>query len=172
VAALIGPPNLIGGGVHARIGKYLGVGFDYQALPKVNFNPVAASTSLVSGNARVYPFGGAFFVSAGIGYQSIKGEVSEGNISVSAESGFPAAMASIGVMGKSGFVLGADLGFLFPLSPMRIRVHENIGDLAQNGVPQADIDKARADAESSVNKVLKAVPVLFQLNLLRLGYMF
>ena len=172
VAALIGPPNLIGGGVHARIGRYLGVGVDYQVLPKVNFNPLAATTSLFSANARVYPFGGAFFVSAGIGYQAIKGEVREGDISVRAETGFPAAMASIGFMGHNGFVLGADLGLLFPLSPMRIRVRENIAALAQNGVPQADIDEARADAESRVNKVLSAVPVLVQLNLLRLGYMF
>jgi hypothetical protein len=81
-------------------------------------------------------------------------------------------MASIGFMGHDGFVLGADLGLLFPLSPMRIHVHENIAALAQNGVPQADIDEARADAESRVNKVLTAVPVLVQLNLLRLGYMF
>jgi hypothetical protein len=172
VASLIGPPNLIGGGVHARIGNYFGLGFDYQAMPKLNFNPISVQTSLISANARLYPFGGSFFLGGGIGYQSIKGDIREGDISINAQTGFPAAMASLGFMGHDGFVLGADLGLLFPLGGMRVTLRENAAALTQNGISQADIDQARDDAENSVNKALRALPMLVQVNLLRLGYMF
>lgn len=171
VVALLGPPNLIGGGLHARIGRYLGIGVDYQALPTLNFNPISLGTSLVSGNVRVYPFGGAFFLSGGMGYQTLKGQIRDGDISVGARAGFPAAMASIGFMGHDGFVLGADLGFLFPLGAMHARVQDN-SSLAQSAVPQADVDAARAKVESRVNQVLGAVPLLLQVNLLRVGYLF
>jgi hypothetical protein len=172
VVSLLGPPNLIGGGVHARIGRYFGVGFDYQALPKMTFSPISIGTSLVSANARVYPFGGAFFVSGGFGYQSIRGDIQQGDIAIHASTGFPAAVASLGFMGHDGFVLGADLGLLFPLSPMRLKLTDNAAALAQNGISQDDIDEARTKAQDRANKVLDAVPLLVQVNLIRLGYMF
>jgi hypothetical protein len=173
VVSLLGPPNLIGGGLHARIGRYLGVGVDYQVLPTLNFNPVSLGSSLFSANARVYPFGGAFFLGGGIGYQSIRGQFRQDDIGVQAHVGFPAAMASIGFMGHDGFVLGADLGMLFPLTTMHASVTQAPGtNLAAMGVAQADIDAARSKAESQVNKTLGSLPFLLQVNLIRLGYMF
>ncbi|MET0390930.1 MAG: hypothetical protein ABW321_33460 [Polyangiales bacterium] len=172
VVALLGPPNLMGGGLHARIGRYLGIGVDYQVLPRMTFNPISVQTSLVSANARVYPFGGAFFLSGGIGYQSMQGEIREGNISVGARSGFPAAMASLGFMGRNGFVLGADLGAMFPLQSMRATLNADAAVLTQSGISQSDIDAARNKAEREVNNALGNVPVLFQVNLLRVGYLF
>jgi hypothetical protein len=172
VVSLLGPPNLIGGGLHVRIGHYLGVGVDYQALPTLNFSPVSIGTSLVSGNARVYPFGGAFFLGGGIGYQTIRAGLHEGDISVSARTGFPAAMASIGFMGHDGFVLGMDLGLMFPLGSPRVSIQANTGKISQAGISQADVDEAKGKAETQVNKVLGQMPLLVQVNLLRLGYMF
>lgn len=172
VLSLLGPPNLLGGGLHARIGRYLGIGIDYQVLPTLNLNPVSFGASLLSANARVYPFGGAFFLSGGIGYQSFRGEFRDSGITVSARTSFPAAMASVGFMGKSGFVLGADLGLMFPLTTLRASVQDETGALSQSAIPQADIDAAREQAQSSVNKSLKALPLLVQVNLLRVGYMF
>jgi hypothetical protein len=172
VLSLLGPPNLLGGGVHARFGRYLGLGVDYQVLPTLNLNPISLGASLVSANARVYPFGGAFFLSGGIGYQSFHGQIRDGDITVSAKTSFPAAMASIGFMGRSGFILGADLGLLFPLGALRARIQDDNGALAQSGIPQADIDAARGDAESMANKALNKLPLLVQVNLLRVGYMF
>lgn len=171
VVALLGPPNLIGGGLHARVGRYLGVGVDYQALPTMNFNPISLGTSLVSGNVRVYPFGGSFFLSGGMGYQTLKGQIRSGDITVGARAGFPAAMASIGFMGHDGFVLGADLGLLFPIGGIHARVNDNAA-LSQSAVPQSDVDAARAKVESNVNQVLDKLPLLFQVNLLRVGYLF
>jgi hypothetical protein len=172
VLSLFGPPNLVGGGVHARIGRYLGIGVDYQLLPTLNLNPVSLGASLVSANARVYPFGGAFFLSGGVGYQAFRGQIRDGDVTISAKTSFPAVMASLGFMGRSGFVLGADLGLMFPLGTLRATIQDDNGALAQSGIPQADIDAARADAESLANKALNKLPLLVQVNLLRVGYMF
>lgn len=172
VVSLLGPPNLLGGGVHARIGRYLGVGVDYQVLPTLNLNPVSFGASLLSANARVYPFGGAFFLSGGIGYQSFRGQIRDGSIALSAKTSFPALIASVGFMGRSGFVLGADLGLMFPLSTLRASIQDDTGALAQSAIPQSDIDAAREKAQNSVNNALNALPLLVQVNLLRVGYMF
>jgi hypothetical protein len=173
VVALLGPPNLIGGGVHLRFGRYLGAGVDYQMLPTLNFNPVQVGASLVSANARVYPFGGAFFLGGGFGYQSVRGQVHDGDILVAAKAGIPAAMASIGFMGHDGFILGADLGLMFPLGSDHVTVQNMSARFAQNsGVNQDDIDSAMNKAQSQVNKVVNALPVLLQVNLLRVGYLF
>ena len=75
-------------------------------------------------------------------------------------------------MGRSGFILGADLGLLFPLGTLRARIQDDNGALAQSGIPQADIDAARSDAETLANKTLNKLPLLVQVNLLRVGYMF
>lgn len=172
VLSLFGPPNLLGGGVHARFGHYLGVGVDYQVLPTLNLNPISLGASLVSANARVYPFGGAFFLSGGVGYQSFRGQIRDGDVTISAKTSFPALMASLGFMGRSGFILGADLGLMFPLGTLRAQIQDDNGTLSQSGIPQADIDAARADAESLANKALNKLPLLVQVNLLRVGYMF
>jgi hypothetical protein len=172
VLSLFGPPNLVGGGVHARFGQYLGVGVDYQVLPTLNFNPISVGASLVSANARVYPFGGAFFLSGGVGYQSFRGQIRDGDITISARTSFPALMASLGFMGRSGFILGADLGLMFPLGTLRAKVQDDNSALAESGIPQGDIDAARTEAESMANKALNKLPLLVQVNLLRVGYMF
>jgi hypothetical protein len=107
-----------------------------------------------------------------VGYQSYRGQIHDGAITISAKTSFPALMANIGFMGKSGFVLGADVGLLFPLSTLRASVQDDTGALAQSAIPQSDIETARAKAENSVNKALGSLPLLVQVNLLRVGYMF
>ena len=68
--------------------------------------------------------------------------------SISAKTSFPALMASLGFMGRSGFILGADLGLLFPLGSLRMRMADDTGTLSQSGISQADMDAARTKAEA------------------------
>jgi hypothetical protein len=174
VLSLIGPPNLFGGGLHFRLGNYFGAGVDYQLTPSISFDPVKVSSSLFSINARVYPFAGAFFLGGGFGYQSIRGALANSDVTVAANASFPAAMASIGFMGKDGFVMGMDLGVMFPLGSSSVQitnmqVHRDFQGMA---IPQSEIDDARGEVQSQLKKVVDAMPVFFQLNLLRLGYLF
>jgi tetratricopeptide (TPR) repeat protein len=170
VVSLLGPPNLIGGGLHMRFGRYLGAGLDYQALPDVSISPVTVGGSLFSAGARVYPFGGSFFLGGGLAYQSIHAQFHDSDIGVAARTGFSAATANIGFMGHYGFVLGADIGLLFPLGSNRVSVRDVGG--AAGGVSQAQIDETKAQAQNRFEKLLNVMPVFLQVNLIRLGYMF
>jgi hypothetical protein len=174
VLSLIGPPNLFGGGLHFRLGEYFGAGVDYQVTPSISFDPVSVSSSLFSVNARVYPFANAFFLGGGFGYQSIRGELANSDVTVAANAGFPAAMTSIGFFGKDGFVMGMDLAVMFPLGSSNVQITDMTVHRDINGmmIPQSEIDSARADVQSQLTKVVDALPVFFQLNLLRIGYMF
>ena len=172
VLALLGPPNLVGGGLHLRFGRYLGAGVDYQFLPTINVNPISVGTSLVSANARVYPFGGAFFLGGGFAYQTINATLRDGDIAAAAKVSFPAATANIGFMGHDGFILGADIGLMFPLSSTHVSVRDMSGKLAQAGATQEQIDSTKQQAEQKVSAVMNALPVFLQVNLIRVGYMF
>jgi hypothetical protein len=174
VLSLIGPPNLFGGGLHFRLGEYFGAGIDYQVTPSISFDPVSVSSSLFSINARVYPFTNAFFVGGGFGYQSIHGQLANADVTVGANASFPAAMASIGFMGRDGFVMGMDLGVMFPLGSSSVQI-TNMAvhrDFQGQMIPQSEIDDARAEVQTQLKKVVDALPVFFQLNLLRIGYLF
>jgi hypothetical protein len=170
--ALFGPPNLVGGGLHLRFGRYLGAGVDYQFLPNINVNPISVNASLMSVNARVYPFGGAFFLGGGFAYQSINAVLRDGDVAVGAKAAFPAATANIGFMGRDGFILGADLGLMFPLSSTHVSVRDMSGKLAQSGVSQEQIDSTKQQAQDRVSKLMDALPVFVQVNLIRVGYLF
>ena len=173
VLALLGPPNLVGAGVHMRLGKYIGAGFDFQALPTVKVSPISVGASLVSANARVYPFGGAFFVGAGIGYQILSGAMRDGTLAVGARTSFPAASLNLGFMGHDGFVLGADIGVLLPLGAHRIAVRDMTGGkFADDAAAQAELDTTMSDAQDRLTRLLDSMPVLMQVNLVRVGYLF
>jgi hypothetical protein len=174
VLSLIGPPNLFGGGLHFRLGEYFGAGVDYQMTPSISFDPISVSSSLFSINARIYPFTNAFFLGGGFGYQSIHGQLSNSDVTVGANASFPAAMASIGFMGRDGFVMGMDLGVMFPLGSSHVQITnmEVHRDFQGQTIPQSEIDDARGEVQTQLKKVVDAMPVFFQLNLLRIGYLF
>jgi hypothetical protein len=174
VLALIGPPNLIGGGVHFRMGDYFGAGVDYQMTPGIAVKPVSMSSSLFSVNARVYPFANSFFLGGGFGYQSVRGQLATQDVTVAANASFPAMMASLGFIGHEGFVMGMDLAVLIPLGSSKVEVEDMQVHQGVNGmpIPQATIDDAKAEVHSKVSKIVDALPLFAQVNLLRIGYMF
>jgi hypothetical protein len=126
----------------------------------------------MSVNARVYPFGGAFFLGGGFAYQSINATLRDGDVAVGAKVAFPAATANIGFMGHDGFILGADIGLMFPLGSTSVSVRDMSGKLAQSGVSQEQIDSTKRQAQDRVTQLMDALPVFLQVNLIRVGYMF
>jgi hypothetical protein len=69
-------------------------------------------------------------------------------------------------MGGRGFIMGIDLALEIPLGSRDVDYHDDI-QFADDEVGEArDKIKRRAKA------VVKALPILFQVNLLRIGYLF
>jgi hypothetical protein len=127
----------------------------------------------LSANARVYPFGGAFFLGGGFGYQTIKGQMRDGDTTLGAKAGFPAATANIGFMGHDGFVLGADIGLLFPLGTSHVSV-QDVSDtkFAPGSASETQLNSTMSQAQNRLSHLLDVMPVFMQVNLLRVGYLF
>ncbi len=168
----LGLPNVIGGGLQLRFGKYFGAGFDVQVLPSITLRAATARASLFTIDGRIYPFGGSFFLAGGFAFQAINGSVDNGQIAAQAHVGLPSFFAGIGFMGHDGLVLGVDLGVLVPLSGKTVSTTFTTDPAALQGVPPATVDRVKRDAEHGVKKILDLLPVFAQLNLVRIGYLF
>jgi hypothetical protein len=165
--------NVFGVGAHARM-DYWGVGIDYQFIG-LGYRGVDGQLGLLTVEGRVYPFANAFYFSAGFAWQSVGLETV---VHVPAMNGLPAFdtrvegsvnlplfKLGIGFMGRSGFVLGIDLGFGIKLAGMEVDVQTNLPRIPE--VVQAEAE-FRAAAESWV----EWLPFAAQFNILRLGYLF
>jgi hypothetical protein len=169
----LGAINPLGLGLHARYGEHLGFGIDYQFIPSLSFGQASAGWGMVAGEGRWYPFGGAFFLSGGLSYQYFSASASAGagasRIDVSGSVGIPSLKLGLGLMGHDGFVMGIDLGFQIPLGGTNVDFDAATGggssDMAMVASMRKDIAKA-ADAGVGL------IPVIPQLNLLRIGYLF
>ena len=162
--------NVIGIGVHARYEEYLGFGLDYQFSP-IDTNGLDVSLSLLTLNGRFYPFAGSFFLTGGFAWQWASFDASlvtpTGNASVSGDISVPAIMLGLGFMGHDGFVLGIDLALGIPLG-------DSDADISAKGPGAGDAatQKKINAINDAANILVNLLPVTFQLNLLRIGYLF
>jgi hypothetical protein len=161
-----GLPNLIGFGVQVHTGDWLSFGLDYQFLPSFDIDGVDSGASLFSIDARLHPFAGTFFLGTGLGFQhadfdmgTVKGAIDSTMIKL-----------ALGWIGRDGFVIGTDLAAGIPLNGIDV---EYSYSTPSTGNPV--IDAANQMAEDQIQNaadVLAGLPFLFQVNLIRIGYLF
>jgi hypothetical protein len=166
----LGLINPLGIGAHARYQENWGFGLDYQFIPSLTFGDASAGWSLFTLEGRWYPWGNAFWLGAGFGYQSFnaEAEASGGGSTVRVEGtvGVPALKLGLGFMGRDGFVMGIDLGFNLPLGGT---------DVEFSGSGLSDdpmVAQLRSDIADAADKGIGLIPFIPQLNLLRIGYLF
>jgi hypothetical protein len=176
----LGLPNLVGIGVHARISPYVGAGFDYQYLPTFGIESVPVNASAITLEGRVYPLGDAFFIAGGFAYQSVTAEGRRAAVSPedgrevilsgSGELGLPLLKLGVGWLGDRGPVLGIDLAIEIPLGSRKldIRTRGNEG----SEVFDEEVTLLREEIQEQADNVLDFIPLVIQLNFLRLGYIF
>jgi hypothetical protein len=154
--------NVIGLGVHVRYGEMWGFGVDYQFFP-ISVKDVDAMLWLLTVDGRIYPFGGAFFGSLGFSYQaaSLDTPVIDGDI------GVPQIKFGLGLMGHDGFVMGIDLAFGIPLGDS----DADIGAAAPGADPMEVMTQTK-NINDAADIMVNALPLTFQLNLIRIGYLF
>lgn len=170
----LGAVDPIGMGAHLRYGRYFGFGIDYQFLPtRVDLGAASSTWSLFTVEGRVYPFGNAFFVSGGFGYQRFSARTHQmtpiGDVALSGSLAVPALKLGIGFMGHDGFVLGADIGFNFSLGNSDVEFGTPTG-------PGANYQSGSLALQQEVNDIAdqaqSTFPVIPQVNLIRMGYLF
>jgi hypothetical protein len=173
----LGLINPLGFGAHARYAENWGFGLDYQFVPSLNFGDASAGWSLFTVEGRWYPFGGAFFLGAGFGYQSFSADGSSSaagmTASVEGSVGLPAFKLGLGFMGRSGFIMGIDLGFLLPLGSTDVEFDVHTSGSGVGG-PELDamVESTKGDIQDGADAAISLIPFIPQLNLLRIGYLF
>lgn len=170
MATLFSTLGTFGIGARANFGDFVGASLDYQALPTINFSKFSIGTGVFSATARVYPFRGKLFVGAGFGYLHYFLRL-RSDIDAEARVGVPVGLINVGFSGRNGFVFGMDAALVIPLKKMRATVTAKPGENAPD-LPQDKLDEQREDVTEDINKVLGKIPILLQLNLVRIGYIF
>lgn len=175
MATVLSTLPFFGLGVRANIGDYFGASIDYQFMPTLSVSKISFGSGMFSATARVYPLKGKFFVGGGFGYMHHFVRVRSDEINAEAKIGAPIALINIGMTGRTGFVFGMDAALVIPLSKMRATTTATPGERAED-LPQEELqdrlDEERAEVTEDINRVLGKIPVVVQLNLVRIGYIF
>jgi hypothetical protein len=166
-----GALNVFGIGFQARM-QYWGFAFDYQFIG-LGYRGVDGNLSLITIDGRVYPFGKAFFFSAGVAWQNIALNTIVHasymgvplDVDAKGKVNIPLLKFGLGVGGRAGLVFGIDLGVGFRLASADVKL---VTDLPQ--IPE--VIAAEARFRRAANKWVEWFPFTVQLNLLRLSYLF
>jgi hypothetical protein len=142
----------------------------------MTISDTSANWSLFTIDGRWYPGGGSFFLSLGFGYQSfassMRMETPSGKVGLKGTIGMPALKFGLGVMGTDGLVLGIDLALYIPLGGTDVDFDKPTGVESLDDDTVAAIADMRKQIKDAADKVVKVIPVVPQLNLFRIGYLF
>lgn len=164
----LGLINPLGIGLHTRYTKLFGFNLDYQFMPSLSIGGASAGFSMLSLDARIHPFKSGFFLALGFGLQNFSAEASSAGATVKGSANIPGLKLGLGFAGHHGFVVGIDLGLLVPLGSKSLDITTS-GLAAGNAGEVANLTN---DVKDAGDKVLDAIPLIPQLNLLRIGYLF
>ena len=84
----------------------------------------------------------------------------------------PAFKLGLGFMGREGFVMGIDLGLHIPLGSTDVEFDMPTGCEDLGATTVAAVMDMQDQINDAADKVVKVIPVVPQLNLLRIGYLF
>lgn len=145
ISLLALPSPSLGGEV--KVLRYVGVSFDYGFLPKITVDGATVKYDMWNVAARIYPFGGAFFVGAVYGHYGVDGssEAGKGSGTVHVASNFIGPQIGLRMVQPSGFFTGVDVAWAFPISytsetsadasGRTLEIKQNADKYLQHGVP-------------------------------------
>lgn len=166
-----GLPNAAGVGISLRMGDYLGIGLDTQILPKIKVDSAEVSAKLFTASIHLHPLKNALFASLGLGLQQVEASLDHPAASVQADWNIPVLSLGFGLISRSGFTLGTDLAIFVELqnSDLKLETVDLGPDLVLEPALQ---ERLESEANAAVDSVRSVLPVMFQLNVLRVGYQF
>ena len=157
IGALVGGglPEILSLGGQIKLTRYFGAGINIGLIPTVKisyYGDAKISYQEYDAYGRLYPFGGSFFLGAGVGYATIKGTLN-GSISTGdAQTLYPGfgipnpilvdsqgsvrtlvLTPQIGFMKifGSGFAIGLDVGAQLPIAPSKVDFATNTPNLKE-----------------------------------------
>ena len=150
----VGLPNLISVGGMLKLTKYLGGGVNVGLIPSTKLSVYGQATLSYQEYdvyGRLFPFGGGFFLGAGVGYATVKGTLKD-QFDTSKYPGVPNPLVyegqgsvktmivtpQIGYFYTTdiGFSIGLDLGAQLPIAPSKVDFN------SQLNVPSGQVGNA------------------------------
>jgi hypothetical protein len=187
-----GLPNLLSFGGMIRITRYLAGGVNIGLIPTVKLGYYGEATLMYQeydAYGRIYPWGGALFLGAGVGYETVKGTMSSaidltpygvpGSLDLTRRASVHTLVLTpqIGLFHTfgSGFSLGADIGAQVPIAPSQINFASEVQFPAV--IPPVAQDQIRAQyvapndqkVRDTLRKIGRTVIPTFNL---RIGWLF
>lgn len=172
-----GLPNLLSFGGILKVTPYLGLGVNVGLIPTVRisyYGDATLSYREYDVYGHIFPFGGAFFLGAGVGYATINGTLSRTfDVSEYANQfpqlGLPSSLyydsqasvrtlvltPQIGFLHTfgSGFSIGMDIGGQIPIAPSQIEFQSQ----TPPDVPQALVDQYLGPNDQKVRDTLDKI---------------
>jgi hypothetical protein len=171
-----GIPNVLSFGGTLKLTEYVGAGLNIGLIPTIKislYGEAVLSYQEYDIYGRIYPFGGGFFFGAGVGYETVKGTITD-SIDASEladeypELDLPATIdyesngrvrtliltPQIGYFHTTsiGFSIGLFVGAQFPIAPSEIDFETSV-----KGIPQATVDRYVAPLDEKVRDTLETV---------------
>jgi hypothetical protein len=171
----VGLPNLFSLGGLLKLTDYLGAGVNFGLIPSVRISFYGQAT--VSYNeydvyGRIFPFGGGFFIGAGVGYATVEGTLKKtfdtssfagllpSGISIPGQvtyesKGSVETMVLTPQIGyfyttRIGFSIGIDFGAQIPIAPSDIS-YDSRAPLPP-GTPQAVVDQVQSQYIDAIDR--------------------
>ena len=169
-----GLPDLISLGGMIKVTRYFGAGINVGLIPTVKiayYGDATLSFQEYDAFGHIFPFGGAFFLGAGVGYATVKGTLA---IDLSAYqkqypgAGIPNSLDSQGSVRTlvltpqlgllhtfaAGFTIGASVGAQIPIAPSQVDFTTQIpASVAQYPQIQDSIAPNDAKVRSTLDKI-------------------
>jgi hypothetical protein len=182
----VGLPNLLSFGGGIKLTRYLGAGLDIGLIPTVRLSYYGDATLMYQKYdiyGRLYPFGGMFFLGAGVGYETVRGKLeNQFSTSTYVPAGTPGVPESIAFVSEAsvrtmvltpqigifhtwgpGFSLGIDFGAQVPIAPSEIQFDTQVGypagvpDVAKQEFQRSYIDPNDERVKQSLEKVGRTI---------------
>lgn len=172
----VGLPNLVSFGGALKLTRYFGAGINVGLIPTLRieyYGEAKVSYQQYDVYGRIYPFGGGFFLGAGVGYARAKGTHEKSTRLAAIDRVDPSltqfqtssrgsvqAMVLTPQIGyfqvfRSGFCMGADVGAQIPIAPGKIEVETEVSDEITRLVP--NIERYIEPGEREVKSTLESV---------------
>jgi hypothetical protein len=167
-----GLPELLSLGGTMKITPYFGAGINIGFIPSVKISYYGDATIAYreyDAYGRIYPFGGDFFLGAGVGYATVKGTLTR---SYGIAPPIPGVPSSIEVTSdgqvrtlvlvpqlgflhifRAGFTLAGDVGVQVPVAQSQIEFHNGV----PAGIPQPIVDQYVTPNDQKVRDTLNAI---------------
>lgn len=171
----VGLPSVLSFGGAIKLTRYLGAGVNVGVIPKIRislYGEAELSYQEYDAYGRLFPFGGMFFIGAGVGYATIKGSFKSSYdvrpyqaiapalpdmLTVESQASVRTLVLTpqIGLQRTfgSGFTLGIDVGLQVPLAPSEVHFDTKLPP----GVPAEVIDKFVKPNDQKVQDTLETV---------------